>query len=72
MIKVTDYKKPIFCIEIYNTPYQFIPMDLFTSKNFLPIAKKVKGSTLGWYVNRRWVSYNQLRNAIRSFKRNND
>ena len=38
----------------------------------LPIAKKVKGSTLGWYVNRRWVSYNQLRNAIRSFKRNND
>jgi hypothetical protein len=68
MIKVIDYKKPIFYIIVYDINCQFIPIELYTDKAFLPIPKKVKGSTLGWYINRKWVSYNQIRQSIREYR----
>lgn len=52
-------------MNIHNIPCTFIPFTLFKDSDIIPISPKVKGSTLGWYVNRRWVSYNQIRNAIK-------
>lgn len=42
----------------------FMPMCLFANRQFLPLSPKVKGSTLGWYVNRKFVSYKQLKKVI--------
>lgn len=55
-------------MNIHNIPCTFIPITLFKDSDIIPISPKVKGSTLGWYVNRRWVSYNQIRNAIKTSK----
>lgn len=46
----------------------FMPMELFTEKQFLPLNKIVKQSTLGWYVNRKFISYWQIKSAILNFK----
>lgn len=54
-------------MKIHGVDCVFMPMELFTDNNFLPNKKTVKGSTLGWYVNRKFVSYNQIRDAIRRF-----
>ena len=53
-------------MKIHGVDCVFMPMELFTGNNFLPNKKIVKGSTLGWYVNRKFVSYNQIRAAIKS------
>jgi len=37
---------------------------LFLSDRFLPLTPKVKGSALHWYVNRKYVSYNQIKKSI--------
>lgn len=51
---------------IHGSECVFMPMDLFLANSLFPLSAKVKGSTLGWYVNRRFVSYNQIRSAIRA------
>ncbi|HRH59172.1 MAG TPA: hypothetical protein PL045_01315 [Chitinophagaceae bacterium] len=67
MIQVTDYNEGTFCIKIFDTECTFMPICLFAPNNFLPLQPKVKGSTLGWYVQRRWVSYNQIKAAIKIY-----
>lgn len=39
------------------------PINLFTDGLF-PLAKVIKGSTLGWHVKGKFISYNQLKKAI--------
>lgn len=51
---------------IHGIECVFMPMELFVENKFLPLLPKVKGSTLGWYVNRKWVSYNQIKKIILS------
>ncbi len=65
MIQLIEVQDNKFYMNIYNTPCVFIPMELFTYNSIIPVPAKVKGSTLGWYVNRKWVSYNQVVKATR-------
>lgn len=52
-------------MKIHGVDCVFMPMELFVDYQFLPLAKKVKPSgTLGWYVKRKFVSYNQIKKAI--------
>lgn len=64
MIQLIKYEKGKFCMKIHGVDCVFMPMCLFSDKSFLPIPTKVKGSTLGWYVNRKFVSYKQIKKAI--------
>jgi hypothetical protein len=43
------------------------PLALFTTGLF-PLKSKVKGSTLGWHIKGKWVSYNQIRIALKQAK----
>ena len=42
----------------------FMAMSLFVGNNLFPVEAKVKGSTLGWYINRKWISYKQIKKVI--------
>jgi len=64
MIQVVEIKDGTFCINIYGKTCYFRPMELYVDYQILPLGKKIKGSTLGWYVNRRFVSYNQIKKSI--------
>lgn len=64
MIQFIEKQTGKFYLKIYGIDCIFMPMELFTDTRFLPLNKIVKGSTLGWYVNRKFVSYWQLKNAI--------
>lgn len=51
-----------------------MPMELWKKNNLFPAAKIIKGSTLGWNIGRRFISYNQIKKAIinqKSIKMNN-
>jgi hypothetical protein len=41
----------------------FIPMELFT-KGLFPVKKCLNNNSLGWYVNRKFVSYKQIKKSI--------
>ena len=64
MIQLIEKQKGKFCIKIHGVDCVFIPMELFAGCQFMPLDKKLKGSTLGWYVRRKFVSYNQIKKAI--------
>lgn len=66
MIQLIKKEAGIFYINIHGIECVFIPMCLFTNKQLLPIKPKVKGSTLHWYVNRKYISYNQIKKAIKN------
>ena len=55
-------------MNINGVQCEFIPMVLFTGESIMPVPAKVKGSTYGWYINRKWVSYNQIKKAINDSK----
>jgi len=44
------------------------PTCLFVPWQFSPLRPVVKGSTLGWYINRKFVSYNQLKKQVTANK----
>jgi len=51
-------------MKIYGDYFFFSGTALFAANKFIPLKPKVKGSTLHWYVNRKYVSYNQIKKAI--------
>ena len=61
-IQIIDKKKLIFRIK--NIEYRFVKPNLlyFDFGNF--IEGRVKQSTLGWYLNNEFFSYNKLKNMI--------
>ncbi len=65
MIQLIKKEAGKFYMDIHGVECVFMPMCLFTDKQFLPIEPKVKGSVLHWYVNRKYVSYNQIKEAIK-------
>ena len=40
------------------------PIAMYANGLF-PLKVKVKGSTLGWHIKGKWVSYNQIRMALK-------
>lgn len=67
MIQVTEIQIGKFCMEIYGVDCVFMPIELFVEYQFLPLKKVLKGSTIGWYVARKFISYNQIKKAIKKF-----
>ena len=51
-------------MKIHEIDCVFMPMALFTNKRLMPLVPKIKGATPGWYVNRKFVSYKQIKKAI--------
>lgn len=64
MIQLTEKQKGKFCMVINGIHCVFMPMELFAENNLFPLKKVVKGSTLGWYVNRKFVSFWQIKKEI--------
>lgn len=64
MIQLIDKQGKTFYMKIYGEDCVFMGTALFLSSRFMPLTPKVKGSTLHWYVNRKYVSYNQIKDAI--------
>lgn len=50
-------------LKINGTECLFIPLDLFTT-NFLPVKRCLNNNSLGWYVNRKFVSYKMIKKGI--------
>jgi hypothetical protein len=60
-------EKQGFCMEIYGTRCSYIPVELWTD-GIVPLKKIAKGTTIGWYVKRKFVSVFQIHKAIRNVK----
>ena len=67
-LQIIDIKRNIFLAG--GCEYWFAkPSSLM--RNFSFIEAKVKGSTMGWYINGGFLSYNQLREAFEKEKKKN-
>ena len=55
MVQLIEKQKGKFCMNIHGVDCAFMPMSLFVGNNIFPVEAKVKGSTLGWYINRKWI-----------------
>lgn len=64
MVQLIDKQGKIFYMKIYGIDCIFMGTVLFLSGRFIPLTPKVKGSTLHWYINRRYISYNQIKHSI--------
>ena len=66
MIQLIEYQKPVFRLIINGIECKYYPPStIFIPSQFLPLTTKVKGSTLGWNI-KGWVSYNQIKKAIKT------
>jgi len=64
MIQCIEKQGHTFCFVIEGRRYDFVKCSLYLENHFMPLSAKVKGSTMGWYIGRKFVSYNQLKKAI--------
>ncbi len=64
MIQFIGKQGYTFCFIIYSKRYDLVKCCLYAENYFVPLPAKVKGSTLGWYIRRKFVSYQQLKKAI--------
>jgi hypothetical protein len=63
IVQLIDRQARKFCIN--GVECSFLPIELFIGNNIIPVKRVVKGSTLGWYINRKFVSYKQIKKAIK-------
>lgn len=64
MIQLIEYKDHIFHINVHGKKYKLIGLNLY-DEGIIPIRLKLKsGSTLGWNLSGKFVSYKQLKKAI--------
>jgi hypothetical protein len=64
-IELIERQKGVFRLLIEGKVFVFMPLDLFNEKDLLPLPRKIKGSTLGWNVCNGFVSYWQIKKAIK-------
>lgn len=64
MIQFIEKQSTTFCFTINSKRYYLIKCNLYYQNDLLSLKANVKGSTLGWYIQRKFVSYNQLKKAI--------
>lgn len=62
-IQLIEKQKGSYRLLIYGIECVFKPMELFTTGLF-PVKKCLNNGSLGWYVNRKFVSYKQIKKAI--------
>jgi len=64
-LQLISKQGPAFCINIEGAECMWYPPGtLFTPKQLILVKAVVKGSTLGWYVDRKFVSYFQLKKLV--------
>jgi hypothetical protein len=62
ILQLISKQGPAFCINIEGAECMWYPpSSLFVPGQLMPVKAVVKGSTLGWYVQRKFLSYNQLK-----------
>lgn len=64
-IQLIEKQGNIYRLTINGIFCDFIPMELFVNDVF-PVKKCMVNGSLGWYVNRRFVSYRQIKKAIKT------
>ena len=64
MIQLIEKQNTNYRLLINEVECLFMPMDLFTT-SFLPVKKCVVNGSIGWYVKRKFISYNKIKKAIK-------
>lgn len=64
-IQLIEKQKGNYRLLINGVECQFKPMELFTNGLF-PVNKCLNNGSLGWYVKRKFVSYKQIKDAIKN------
>src|SRR6185312_4743222 len=67
LIELIEKQGNKYRLKIDGIECLFIPLDLFTTR-FLPVKRCLSNGSLGWYVNRKFTSYKQIKNAIKTIK----
>ncbi len=67
MIQLIEKQGNIYRLLIDGVSCLFIPMDLFTT-GILPVKKCLVNNSLGYYVARKFVSYNKIKKKIQESK----
>jgi hypothetical protein len=62
-IQLIEKQNNIYRLKINGVNCCFISLDLFINGLF-PIKRCYVNGSLGWYVNRKFVSYNQIKKCI--------
>ena len=66
-IQVIDKQGDNYRLIIYELDCLFIPFELFTTGLF-PVKRTTVNGSLGWYVKRKFVSYNKVKKAISEWR----
>lgn len=65
MIQYIEHKDGKFYMNIHNVECYLHKINLYTN-GLAPHKRADKPSTIGWYINRKFVSYQQIKNAIKA------
>jgi len=65
MIHIIEKQVNSWHILFDNEVLVFIPPHLFYANSFIPIKANADNG-LRWRINRKWISYNQIKTAIRT------
>lgn len=63
MIQIIEKQANGWHIKFNNAHLIFMPPQLFMENSFIPLKANADNG-LRWRVNRKWVSYNQIKKAI--------
>lgn len=63
-IQLLERKDNNYRLLIDNIECLFIPLDLFTT-GLSPVKRTTVNNSLGWYVNRKFLSYKKIKKAIK-------
>jgi len=63
-IQLIEKQKGSYRLRINNVECLFIPLDLFTNGIF-PVKRTQVNNSLGWYVNRNFISYKKIKKVIK-------
>ncbi len=65
MIQLINKHGNTYRLKIYNVECVFMPPDLFI-KNLFPVKRCLNNNSFGFYVNREFVSYKQIKIVIKN------
>jgi hypothetical protein len=63
-IQLIEKQKGSYRLLINGVECLFVPLDLFTT-GLMPVKRTQVNNSLGWYVNRKFVSYNKIKAVIK-------
>jgi hypothetical protein len=63
MIQLIEKQNGNYRLLINEVECLFKPMELFINK-FMPVKKCCVNGSLGWYVGRKFISYNKIKKSL--------